>query len=159
MLKMASNLVTKTSRTSRRIRLTTCCDNEFLTSEGLIRWLKDKLVIYFLTETISIWVATWPPSSVIFFSKASIIVRDLSLAGKTRPWSSTLSLTPFSVKSWWCHDYRTGRKHCKESVRFQEFQLAGCLSYHCWSHCNVPHQSQLIFSKFPIFSMRRVFCP
>ena len=43
---MTGNLVTKTSRTSRGIGFPTSCDNEFITSEGLVCGLKDKLVVY-----------------------------------------------------------------------------------------------------------------
>ena len=47
---MASNLMTKTSRASRRIGFSTCCDNEFITSEALVCGLEDKLVIYLLNR-------------------------------------------------------------------------------------------------------------
>ena len=94
---MASNLVAKTSRTSRRIRLTTCCDNEFITSKGLVCGLKDKLVVYlfnrnnlrlsgnlptkfndFLLQSLeygSRFIAGWKNASVVFYLKFDSILR------------------------------------------------------------------------------------
>ena len=46
---------------------------------------------------------------------------------------------------------KLGEYTVEKAPIFQGFQLVGHLEFRCWLHCNVPHQSQLIFFQVPIF--------
>ncbi len=88
--------MSKTSRASGRIGLATGGDNQLGSCKGLsslvLTWKRSSIL---RTDTTSVPVRMSTPFSNIFISRHLIMVWERSVVGKTRPWSSTLSLTVF----------------------------------------------------------------